>query len=83
MTLKGIKQYIDWFREGDATLAQRLEMFKRQKQQLEEQLTALHAHMKKIDYKIRLYGKAVKLGSLAQAQADVSLKKEGEELFGH
>ena len=26
MTLKGIKQYIDWFQEGDSTLKQRLEM---------------------------------------------------------
>ena len=35
MTLKGIKQYIDWYIEGDSTLEQRLEMFKRQKVKLQ------------------------------------------------
>ena len=55
MTLKGIKQYIDWYIEGDSTLEQRLEMFKRQKVKLEEQLAELQKNMAKIDYKISLY----------------------------
>ena len=32
MPLKGIKQYIDWFIEGNSTLPQRLEMFKTKNQ---------------------------------------------------
>ena len=55
MPLKGIKQYIDWYIEGDATLEKRLEMFKRQKVRLEEQMAQLKQHMEKIDYKISLY----------------------------
>lgn len=67
MPLKGIKQYIDWYREGDTTLPERLEMFKRQKQNLEQQMAMLNKHMEKINYKINLYTEAVKLGSLEQA----------------
>ena len=44
MPLKGIKQYIDWYREGDTTLPERLEMFKRQKQNLEQQMAMLNKH---------------------------------------
>lgn len=47
MPLKGIKQYIDWYREGDTTLPERLEMFKRQKQNLEQQMAMLNKHMEK------------------------------------
>ncbi len=38
MPLKDIKQYIDWFIEGDATLHKRLDMFVRQNKKLEEQM---------------------------------------------
>lgn len=64
MPLKGIKQYIDWYIEGDATLVQRLEMFKQQKLSLENQLLQLQKHMDKIEYKIRFYTEAVKAGTL-------------------
>ena len=47
MPLKDIKQYIDWFIEGDATLHKRLDMFVRQKQKLEEQMAQLQKHMEK------------------------------------
>lgn len=83
MTLKGIKQYIDWFKEGDATLPERLAMFKQQKSELEKQLATLNLNMEKINYKIKLYTEAVKLGSLEQAGACDNLKKEGSRLFGH
>ena len=63
MPLKGIKQYIDWYIEGDATLQQRLEMFKRQKKKVEEQISLYQKHLEKINYKIRMYTDAVKKGS--------------------
>ena len=37
--LKGIKQYIDWYIEGDSTLQLRLDMFRQQKIRIEEQMT--------------------------------------------
>lgn len=60
MPLKGIKQYIDWFIEGDSTLSERLEMFKQQKINLEGQMAQLQKHMEKIEYKIWFYTEAVK-----------------------
>ena len=71
MPLKGIKQYIDWFEEGDSTLPQRLEMFCRQKEKIEEQIALFQKHLTKIEYKINLYREAVKLGSL---EKDISKK---------
>ncbi|MBQ8677495.1 MAG: MerR family transcriptional regulator [Alphaproteobacteria bacterium] len=67
MPLKGIKQYIDWFLEGDLTLKQRLIMFEKQKSHIEEQMALYQKHLQKIEYKIKLYQTAVKLGSLAAA----------------
>lgn len=72
MSLKGIKQYIDWFREGDSTLPQRLEMFKQQQLKVLAQIEQFQKYLQKIDYKVRLYEEAVKLGSL-----DKALKKLG------
>ena len=47
MPLKDIKQYIDWFIEGDATLHKRLDMFVRQNKKLEEQMAQLQSIWKK------------------------------------
>ncbi len=82
MPLKGIKQYIDWYREGDSTLQNRLDMFKAQKVRLEEQMALLQKHMEKIAYKIELYEEAVKRGSLDKASADKRLAEEKERIFG-
>ena len=54
MPLKGIKQYIDWFSAGDATLPQRLEMFQKHKAKIQEQIKQYKNHLKKIDFKIKL-----------------------------
>ena len=82
MPLKGIKQYIDWYREGDSTLQNRLDMFKAQKVRLEEQMALLQKHMEKIAYKIELYEEAVKRGRLDKASADKRLAEEKERIFG-
>ncbi len=66
MPLKGIKQYIDWFVEGDSTLVKRLDMFKQQKIRIEEQIAMLQKNMNRINYKIELYEQAVAKGSLEQ-----------------
>ena len=66
MPLKGIKQYLDWFVEGDSTLVKRLDMFKQQKIRIEEQIAMLQKNMNRINYKIELYEQAVAKGSLEQ-----------------
>ncbi len=80
MSLKSIKQYIDWYREGDSSLQQRLNMFKQQKENLEKQMAVLDKHMKRINYKINFYTEAVKLGSFKQALENKELQKEKKNL---
>lgn len=83
MTLKGIRQYIGWSLEGDATLKKRLDMFQKQEKKLQEQSRQLQTNLKKIRYKIKLYQEAVRLGSLDEASKNTDLKKEKLEIFGH
>lgn len=73
MPLKGIKQYIDWVREGDATLPQRLEMFKQQQVKVLAQIEQFQKYLQKIDYKVRLYEEAVKQGSFEKALKKISV----------
>lgn len=72
MPLKGIKQYIDWFREGDSTLPQRLEMFKQQQLKVLAQIEQFQKYLQKIGYKVKLYEEAVKLGSFEKAMKKFS-----------
>ena len=81
MSLKGIKQYIDWYQEGDSTLEKRLQMFTSQKQNLLQQMEQLGHHMEKINYKINLYTEAVKLGSLNKAIQQPHIKEEKVKVY--
>lgn len=82
MSLKGIKQYIDWYIEGDSTLEKRLEMFKQQKINLEEQMLHLQKHMEKINYKIAYYSEIIANGSEGVFERNKELAKERERLYG-
>lgn len=64
MPIKGIREYVNWYLEGDDTLQQRLDMFLAQKRSIEEQVTQLEFHLKKIDQKIETYTAAVAAGTL-------------------
>lgn len=82
MTLKDIKQYIDWIQAGDVTLEKRLDMFKRQKEKLNAQMAQLKQYQQKIDYKIAYYTEAVKKGTINAAESSACLKAEKERIFG-
>ena len=82
MSIKGIKQYIDWFIEGDNTLPQRLDMFKLQEKKIKEQLTQLQKNLDKIRYKIKLYTEAVRVGSLEKAHQNKEIAEEGKKVLG-
>lgn len=82
MPIKGIKQYIDWFIEGDNTLPQRLDMFKLQEKKIKEQLTQLQKNLDKIRYKIKLYTEAVRVGSLEKAHQNKEIAEEGKKVLG-
>ncbi len=83
MPLKGIKQYIDWYHQGDSTLSQRLAMFRQQEQNIKTKMQELNTNLAKIQYKIRLYDAAVKQGSLSQVQQEPEFRAARLRLFGH
>lgn len=82
MHLKDIKHYIDMCMQGDSTIAERLAMFKKQKEHLALQMKQLQAHMEKIDYKIAYYTEAAKRGGIDAVQYNKCLMKEKERIFG-
>ncbi len=82
MSLKDIKHYIDMCMQGDETILERLEMFKKQKEHLVLQMQQLKEYMEKIDYKIAYYTEAAKRGSIDAVQYNKCLMKEKERIFG-
>lgn len=81
MPLKDIKQYIDWYLEGDTTLSLRLEMFKKQKLRVEAQIKQFQKHLKKIEYKIALYNEAVKQNSLEKAVSAPKIQELKNQVY--
>jgi DNA-binding transcriptional MerR regulator len=63
MPIRDIKQFIDWYVEGDSTLRQRSEMFHERKRAVEEQIDALHRTLDMIDYKCWYYDTALAAGT--------------------
>ena len=82
MPIKDIKQYIDWYREGDSTIGKRLDMFKRQKEHLEEQMALLRRHLEKIDYKIEFYTDAAEHGNMDVLSRNERLREKKKRIFG-
>lgn len=65
MPLKDIRQYIELAMQGDDTITARLEMFRRQRQALEEQMAELQHTLSMVDYKCWYYETAQAAGSIA------------------
>jgi DNA-binding transcriptional MerR regulator len=63
MPIKDIKQFINWFLEGDSTLEKRRDMFYERKKAVESQIEALQETLDTINYKCWFYDCAVKSGS--------------------
>lgn len=82
MSIKGIKQYIDWCLEGDSTLALRLQMFEKQKNEVESQLKQLKEFMKKLKFKISYYQEAMQHGSINVYERNKCLAEEKKRIFG-
>lgn len=68
MPISGIKQYMDRIIEGERTLELRLDMMKRHKQAVLDEIALMMESLKGIDFKIRRYT------NLIQA------REEGEEI---
>lgn len=83
MQLKDIKKYMDLCLVGDATLQERLNMFKKQRIKIEEQMLQLNQYMEKIDFKIAYYTEAVKNGSTDIYEKNKCLAEAKKRIFGH
>lgn len=64
MPIKDIKQFIDWYMQGDSTLQQRRDMFYERKAIIEQQIQELQKTLNSVKYKCWLYDMAVKAGTL-------------------
>lgn len=81
LQIKEIRQYIEWFRQGDSTLQQRLELFQNRRKALEAEKARLQTVMNKITFKEALYTEALKLGSLEAADNDKAIMRLKKKLF--
>lgn len=70
MSLKDIKQYIEWCLEGAPTLQQRYDLFKEQKKIVESQIEELQKTLRTIDYKCDFYKNALKTGNPALCESE-------------
>lgn len=55
MPIKEIKQYMDWIQEGDTTIERRLEMMKKHKQAVLDEIALMTDSLQGIDEKINRY----------------------------
>ncbi|MCA5011617.1 MULTISPECIES: MerR family transcriptional regulator [unclassified Enterococcus] len=59
MTIEDLKQYIDWWHEGDATNQNRLALLQKQKQIALNEMKQIQEGIDMLDYKIEKYQKKV------------------------
>lgn len=60
MSIRQMRKYAELQREGDATLAERVEMLKAHYAKVEARVNELCEHLKIIDYKIGVYSELLK-----------------------
>lgn len=65
MPLKEIRSFLDWSRQGDATISHRLELLERQRQSVLEQQKQLEDTLLMLDYKRWYYQTAQEAGTCA------------------
>lgn len=81
LQIKEIRQYIEWFHQGNSTLQQRLELFTNRRKALETEMARLQVVMNKITFKETLYTTAIKLGNLEAAENDKAIMRLKKKLF--
>ena len=65
MPLKEIRSFMDWSRQGDATISQRLDLIEKQRQSVLDQQKQLEDTLLMLDYKRWYYQTAQQAGSCA------------------
>jgi len=69
MSVKDIKTFIDWALQGDSTIAQRLEMFKKRRGVVEDQIAQLQDVLDTLRYKCWYYETAKAAGTTSVPKA--------------
>lgn len=69
LEIRDIRQYIDWCREGADTFPQRLALFTRQREAVEQELARLNRTLDMLRFKCWFYERALADGTDAQARA--------------
>ena len=70
MSLKDIKQYIEWCAEGMSTLEERYNLFLEQKKIVESKIEELQKVLRTIDFKCDFYKNAIETGNPVMCESE-------------
>lgn len=69
LEIREIKQFMQWCAQGEATYPERLELFRRQRESIEEEMERLRRAKALIEYKCWFYEAAMREGGEARIRA--------------
>lgn len=69
LEIKDIKQFMDWCAEGPSTYANRLQLLKQQKEEIESEIEQLGKALDMLKYKCWFYGELIATGDEARTRA--------------
>ena len=69
LEIKDIKQFMDWCTEGPSTYANRLQLLKQQKEEIESEIEQLGKALDMLKYKCWFYGELIATGDEARTRA--------------
>ena len=81
LQLKDVKHYIDLAQRGNETLMERMQIFLKQREVLKSEMKRIQQNMKKIEFKIKYYKLALKVGEENVYKDNPKFKKEREKVF--
>ena len=79
VSVEAVARYITLLQEGDATFNERMNLLKKQREKLLEQLQELQRSLEYLDYKIDFYEKGGYSSALAQDWCGKSLSKKNRD----
>ena len=82
MSIKGIKEFLGWCQEGDASLKQRQNMFHARLEEVEQQMEDLQRTMNTLKFKCWYYDTAIAAGGEAAVRA-IPVDEIPEEIREH
>ncbi|CAJ1225381.1 MerR family transcriptional regulator [Levilactobacillus zymae] len=73
MALKEIRHFIELSMAGDASLAERLQIYQQQRAGVDQQIAQLQAYRQKLNYKVRYFEAACEAGTEAAVEGTCDL----------